>query len=144
MSADAYAPVCNTPWEHHAARIGCVSHLCNRCATLSRSQSVISSYRLTRTSPISHRAFALYLYVPCTFILTPVMAARGRQTKLAKGIDMLKWALIFGVISVIAALFGFTGIAAGAAGIAKVLFAICLVVFVVLIVLAILGIGALS
>jgi len=35
---------------------------------------------------------------------------------------MLKWALIFFVISIIAGLLGFTGIAAGAAGIAKILF----------------------
>ncbi len=35
---------------------------------------------------------------------------------------MLKWALIFFVVAIIAALFGFTGIAAGAAEIAKILF----------------------
>jgi Protein of unknown function (DUF1328) len=34
---------------------------------------------------------------------------------------MLKWALIFAVIAIIAGLFGFTGIAAGAAAIAKFL-----------------------
>ena len=35
---------------------------------------------------------------------------------------MLKWAIIFAVIALIAGAFGFTGIAAGAAGIAKILF----------------------
>ena len=45
---------------------------------------------------------------------------------------MLKWALIFAVISLIAGLFGFTGIAAGAAGIAKVLFVVALLIFLVL------------
>ena len=35
---------------------------------------------------------------------------------------MLKWALIFFVVAIIAALFGFGGLAAGAASIAKVLF----------------------
>lgn len=35
---------------------------------------------------------------------------------------MLKWALIFFVVAIIAALFGFGGIAVGAASIAKVLF----------------------
>ena len=35
---------------------------------------------------------------------------------------MLKWAIIFAVISLVAGVFGFTGVAAGAAGIAKVLF----------------------
>ena len=44
---------------------------------------------------------------------------------------MLKWALIFLVISLVAALFGFTGIAVGAAAIAKVLFGIFLVLFLV-------------
>lgn len=35
---------------------------------------------------------------------------------------MLKWALIFFIVSLIAGVFGFTGIAAGAASIAKILF----------------------
>ena len=40
---------------------------------------------------------------------------------------MLKWALIFALVSMVAALFGFTGLAAGAADIAKVLFFIFVV-----------------
>jgi uncharacterized membrane protein YtjA (UPF0391 family) len=48
--------------------------------------------------------------------------------------SLLKWALIFLVISLIAALFGFTGIEHGAAEIAKWLFfiflAICVVLFI--------------
>jgi uncharacterized membrane protein YtjA (UPF0391 family) len=48
---------------------------------------------------------------------------------------MLKWALVFLVISLIAGVFGFTGIAAGAAAIAKVLFFVALLVFVVFLVL---------
>lgn len=47
---------------------------------------------------------------------------------------MLKWALFFFIISLIAALFGFTGIAAGAAAIAKVLFFIFVVIFVILLI----------
>lgn len=43
---------------------------------------------------------------------------------------MLYWALVFLVISLIAALFGFTGIAVAFAGIAKVLFFIFVVMFV--------------
>jgi uncharacterized membrane protein YtjA (UPF0391 family) len=35
---------------------------------------------------------------------------------------MLRWAVIFFVLALVAALFGFGGIAAGAAGIAKILF----------------------
>jgi len=52
---------------------------------------------------------------------------------------MLKWALIFLVISIIAAVFGFTGIAAGAATIAKWLFFIALAIFVVLLILGIMA-----
>ena len=47
---------------------------------------------------------------------------------------LLKWAVVFLVISLIAALFGFGNIAEGAADIARVLFfvflAICIVLFV--------------
>ncbi len=42
---------------------------------------------------------------------------------------MLRWALIFFVISLIAGIFGFTGIAAGAAAAAKVLFFLALTMF---------------
>jgi uncharacterized membrane protein YtjA (UPF0391 family) len=49
---------------------------------------------------------------------------------------MLKWALIFFLISVVAGLFGFTNLAAGARTIAKVLFFIALTIFVVFLVLA--------
>ena len=40
---------------------------------------------------------------------------------------MLKWALFFAVISLVAGIFGFTGIVLGAAAIAQVLFFIFLV-----------------
>ncbi|MEN3377715.1 MAG: hypothetical protein V7604_3070 [Hyphomicrobiales bacterium] len=45
---------------------------------------------------------------------------------------ILKWALIFLLISLVAALFGFTDIAAASADIARVLFYIFMVIFVVL------------
>ncbi len=45
---------------------------------------------------------------------------------------LLKWALAFLVISLIAALFGFTGISEGSADIARVLFFIFLAICVVL------------
>jgi uncharacterized membrane protein YtjA (UPF0391 family) len=48
---------------------------------------------------------------------------------------LLKWALIFFVISIIAAIFGFGGVSAAAADIAKILFYIFLVIFIVLLVL---------
>ena len=43
----------------------------------------------------------------------------------------LKWAIIFGILSVIAGFFGFTGISAGTAGIAKTLFFIFLAMVIV-------------
>jgi uncharacterized membrane protein YtjA (UPF0391 family) len=53
---------------------------------------------------------------------------------------MLKWALFFAVISLIAGVFGFTGIAAGSAAIAKVLFFIFLVLFIFALALLFLGV----
>ena len=43
---------------------------------------------------------------------------------------MLYWAIVFFVISLIAALFGFTGIAIAFAGIAKILFFVFVVLFI--------------
>jgi uncharacterized membrane protein YtjA (UPF0391 family) len=47
---------------------------------------------------------------------------------------MLRWALIFFLVAIVAGALGFTDIAAGAATIAKVLFAIFLVIFLVFLV----------
>lgn len=44
---------------------------------------------------------------------------------------MLRWALVFFVVAIIAALFGFGGIASGASEIARVLFFLFVVIFVV-------------
>ena len=55
--------------------------------------------------------------------------------------SLLKWALVFFVVSIIAALFGFTDIAAATADVARILFYIFLVIFIVLLVL---GIGSFS
>ena len=44
---------------------------------------------------------------------------------------MLRYAIIFFVIAIVAALFGFGGIAAGATEIAKILFFVFLVLFIV-------------
>jgi uncharacterized membrane protein YtjA (UPF0391 family) len=52
---------------------------------------------------------------------------------------MLKWALIFFVVSVVAGFLGFSGVAAGAATVAKWLFFAALVVFAVLLVLGLLA-----
>ncbi len=52
---------------------------------------------------------------------------------------MLKWALIFLVISLIAGALGFTGIAAGAAQISKILFGVFLAIFIVLLILGLMA-----
>jgi uncharacterized membrane protein YtjA (UPF0391 family) len=49
--------------------------------------------------------------------------------------SLLKWALIFLVISLVAALFGFAGISEASADIARVLFYIFVVIFLVLLIL---------
>ncbi len=48
---------------------------------------------------------------------------------------MLRWAILFLIISLIAAVFGFGGIAADAAWFAKILFFVFIVLFVVSLVL---------
>lgn len=48
---------------------------------------------------------------------------------------MLRLALFFFIVSLIAALFGFTGISAATAGIAKILFFLCIVGFLIFLVI---------
>jgi uncharacterized membrane protein YtjA (UPF0391 family) len=55
---------------------------------------------------------------------------------------MLKYAIIFAIISLIAGALGFGGVAAGFAGIAKILFGLFLILAVIFIVMAALGVGA--
>jgi uncharacterized membrane protein YtjA (UPF0391 family) len=54
-----------------------------------------------------------------------------RSTAYRKEAAMLRYAIAFFVIAIIAALFGFGGIAAGATEIAKILFFVFLILFVV-------------
>lgn len=51
---------------------------------------------------------------------------------------MLRWALIFFVISLVAGALGFTGVASGARRIAKILFGLFLVIAVVVLLIALL------
>jgi uncharacterized membrane protein YtjA (UPF0391 family) len=44
---------------------------------------------------------------------------------------MIRWALVFFVVALVAALLGFTGIAVAAAGIAKILFCLFLTLFLI-------------
>jgi len=47
---------------------------------------------------------------------------------------MLKWAIIFFIISVVAGVLGFTDIAAGARGISKILFGLFLILFLIVLI----------
>ena len=49
--------------------------------------------------------------------------------------SLLKWALIFLAVSLVAALFGFSGISEASADIARVLFYIFVIIFLVLLIL---------
>jgi uncharacterized membrane protein YtjA (UPF0391 family) len=51
------------------------------------------------------------------------------------GMTILKWALFFFVISVIAGILGFTGISAASADVSRILFYVFLVIFLLLLVL---------
>ena len=51
---------------------------------------------------------------------------------------LLEWAIIFFVISLVAALFGFGGISAAFAGIGKILFFIFVVIFIIFLIMALL------
>jgi uncharacterized membrane protein YtjA (UPF0391 family) len=72
--------------------------------------------------------------VPILLLLTS-NSPPGHRTKEKIMSGLLKWAIVFLVIALIAALFGFGGIAAGAADIARVLFFIFLAVCVLLFIL---------
>jgi uncharacterized membrane protein YtjA (UPF0391 family) len=52
---------------------------------------------------------------------------------------MLRWAVIFLIIALIAALFGFTDVAAASAGIAKILFGIFLLIFLLALVFGVMA-----
>jgi uncharacterized membrane protein YtjA (UPF0391 family) len=68
----------------------------------------------------------------CRRLLLP-LAARSASAGLdiEEETSMLKWALIFLVVALVAAVLGFGGIATGAADIARILFVLFLAVFVV-------------
>ena len=58
--------------------------------------------------------------------------------------DLIWWAIIALVVSLVAGGMGFTGVAAGAATISRVLFGIFLLIAIVLFILVVLGIGAVA
>jgi uncharacterized membrane protein YtjA (UPF0391 family) len=65
--------------------------------------------------------------------------ARVRSCRRCKSgerfVTLLKWALLFFVVSVVAGILGFTGVSAASADIARVLFYVFVVIFVVLLLL---------
>jgi uncharacterized membrane protein YtjA (UPF0391 family) len=72
---------------------------------------------------------------PPSHVLDPLSLLRGVDT-------MLKWALIFFIISLLAGVFGFTGIASGAAAVAKILFYIAVALFLLFLVLGLIALKA--
>lgn len=72
----------------------------------------------------------------------PTSAPRWRVSVNTKGHVMLKWALIFALISLVAGVLGFGGLAAGAAGVAKLLFVLFLVAFLCVVAMILLGVSA--
>ncbi|WP_034997343.1 DUF1328 domain-containing protein [Beijerinckia mobilis] len=52
---------------------------------------------------------------------------------------MLKWALFFFIISIVAAIFGFSGISEASADIARILFYIAVVLFLIFLVLGLIA-----
>jgi uncharacterized membrane protein YtjA (UPF0391 family) len=58
-------------------------------------------------------------------------AIRGKRAGRERRQDMLYYALVFLLVSIVAAIFGFGGIAIASAGIAKILFFVFIVLFLV-------------
>jgi uncharacterized membrane protein YtjA (UPF0391 family) len=57
------------------------------------------------------------------------------QTDGSGPMTILKWALIFFLVSIVAGIFGFTGISAASADVARFLFYVFVVIFLVLLIL---------
>jgi uncharacterized membrane protein YtjA (UPF0391 family) len=58
-----------------------------------------------------------------------------RQFKRSGPMTILKWALIFFLVSIVAGILGFTGISAASADVARFLFYVFVVIFLVLLIL---------
>jgi len=85
--------------------------------------------RIQRDIPASHRSVAME---------PRAQAWRSRfEFNRSNVMSLLKWALIFFLVSLVAGVFGFTGISAATADVAKILFYIFLVICILLLVLGI-------
>jgi uncharacterized membrane protein YtjA (UPF0391 family) len=60
---------------------------------------------------------------------------KGRPKAGAVAMTILKWALIFFLVSIVAGVLGFTGISAASADVARFLFYVFVVIFLVLLIL---------
>jgi len=65
------------------------------------------------------------------FLLNPAESTVAGGVHSTKDVAMLRWAMGFLVLAIIAALLGFGGLASASAGIAKTLFFLFLVIFLV-------------
>jgi uncharacterized membrane protein YtjA (UPF0391 family) len=126
-----------------AGRAGDSRHASARARRGDGSSDALKSFETRLASGHARSAF-YFPYIATngqSFIRT--QTARGTNlactsaTKLKLGLAMLKLAILFAVISVLAGLFGFTRVSSGAAGIAKICFVIFLILFVVFLVMAI-------
>lgn len=73
--------------------------------------------------------------VPQLEPVRPLTVMRHVRSMEPISMSILKWALFFFVISLVAGVFGFTGISAASADIARVLFYVFVVIFLALLIL---------
>jgi uncharacterized membrane protein YtjA (UPF0391 family) len=69
--------------------------------------------------------------VSCILVRTQRVPALDRLGFFEGGVAMLRWAILFLIVAIIAGVFGFGGIAAAATDIARLLFVVFLVLFVI-------------
>jgi uncharacterized membrane protein YtjA (UPF0391 family) len=67
---------------------------------------------------------------------------KGRHLAAAEQVEMLKWALIFLVIALVAGALGLTPIARGAAAISRILFALFFIGLIIVVLLIVFGLMA--
>jgi uncharacterized membrane protein YtjA (UPF0391 family) len=87
---------------------------------------------------ISRQAARFGRLRPSWNLLQATHLLRVKHVHSAKEDTVIKWAIIFFIISLVAGFFGFTGIAEGSRSIAKVLFFIALSVFLIVLVFGVL------
>src|SRR5436305_10483257 len=67
--------------------------------------------------------------------VTEVSGAAAAHRAMEPTVTLLKWALVFFLVSIVAGVLGFTGISAAAADVARFLFYVFVVIFLVLLIL---------